>query len=168
MIIANITSTTPVVCNGQINGQSTSSTTGGKPSYTYLWDNGVTTANNTTLNAGTHILTVTDSKGCSDTAKAIITQPAKLVLSLIDTNPAKCYGLSNGEAIVGTTGGNYPYTNYNWSPSTIETDSSVNTLAAGMHKVIVTDTKGCKDTLNNIVITQPDTITLSFTKTMLC
>ncbi|MBK7958662.1 MAG: SprB repeat-containing protein [Bacteroidetes bacterium] len=83
----------------------------------------------------------------------------------MDTNPAKCYGLSNGEAIVGTTGGNYPYTNYNWSPSSAETDSSVNTLAAGMHKVIVTDTKGCKDTLNNIVITQPDTITLSFTKT---
>ena len=84
---------------------------------------------------------------------------------MIDTNPATCFGLSNGEAIVGTTGGNYPYTNYNWSPSSAETDSSVNTLAAGMHKVIVTDTKGCKDTLNGIVIKEPDTISLSFTKT---
>ncbi|MBK7958660.1 MAG: SprB repeat-containing protein [Bacteroidetes bacterium] len=83
-------------------------------------------------------------------------------MSLIDTNPATCFGLSNGGAIVGTAGCNYPYTNYNWSPSTIETDSSVNTLAAGIHKVIVTDSKGCKDTLNGIVIKEKDTLSLSF------
>jgi large repetitive protein len=76
----------------------------------------------------------------------------------------KCFGQSNGEAIVGTAGGNYPYV-YNWAPSSAETDSVVNTLAAGTHRVITTDFKGCKDTLNGIVVKQPDTLTLSFSQT---
>jgi hypothetical protein len=45
---------------------------GGK-SYTYLWDNGQTTATATGLSAGVHTVTLTDGNGCSGTASVTIT-----------------------------------------------------------------------------------------------
>lgn len=163
-IIATIVSVTHVKCFGDSTGIATASVSGGNGPYTYLWNGGGTALTKNNLKAGVHVLTATDTKGCKDTATATITQPNKLIASLVDTNMTKCYKDSNGVAIVAVTGGVYPYT-YNWAPSTTETDSVVNTLKAGIHRVIVVDNNLCRDTLKNIVINQPDTMTFVFTQT---
>lgn len=163
-VVAAINNTIPVTCNGLATGSATASGSGGTPSYSYLWDNGATTATTNTLNAGNRKVIVTDSKGCKDSAFILITQPAVLDVTLNDTNATKCFGSKDGKAIVNVVGGNYPY-NYNWAPAAADNDSIVDTLAAGIYKVIVTDAKGCKDTLSGIVIKQPDSLTLTITQT---
>jgi len=50
-----------------IPGSATTATTGGTPSYTYLWDNGETTAMAVLLSPGLHTVTVTDANSCTDT-----------------------------------------------------------------------------------------------------
>jgi hypothetical protein len=52
------------ICIGGLNGSATVSVLGGSGDYTYLWDNGETTATATGLSSGLHSVTITDSNGC--------------------------------------------------------------------------------------------------------
>ena len=76
---------------GQNNGAITTAITGGGVgSYTFNWNNGSTTMNQTNLSAGTYCLTVTDAAGC------FATQCTTLESGFIlDYEPATC-GLCNG------------------------------------------------------------------------
>ncbi len=110
---ADAVQVTPVVCNGESNGSATVTATGGNGGYTYLWDNGETTATATALNAGLHSVVVTDIKGCSITAQVTITEPDVLEANAVQVTPVVCNGESNGSATVTATGGNGGYT-YLW------------------------------------------------------
>src|SRR5207248_2695316 len=57
-----------VACNGGANGSASVIASGGSiggGNYSYIWSNGVTTAANNGLPAGTYCVTVTDMNGCS-------------------------------------------------------------------------------------------------------
>jgi hypothetical protein len=60
---------------GRNNGQATASVSGGKPPYTYLWNNGATSANVVGLGKGTFSIVIKDSKNCSVTCNLIIVEP---------------------------------------------------------------------------------------------
>ncbi|TDO95638.1 gliding motility-associated C-terminal domain-containing protein [Flavobacterium sp. 245] len=141
----------PVTANGLSNGEATVTPLGGNGGYTYAWDNGETTAQATGLNAGTHTVTVTDSKGCKTTCTVLITQPGVLSCSVVENDPAKCYGDSNGKATVTPVGGNGDYT-YAWDNG--ETTAQATGLNAGTHTVTVTDKLGYKTTCT-VLIGQP-------------
>ncbi|MDQ6471839.1 gliding motility-associated C-terminal domain-containing protein [Flavobacterium sp. LHD-80] len=141
----------PVTANGLSNGEATVTPLGGNGGYTYAWDNGETTAQATGLNAGTHTVTVTDSKGCKTTCTVLITQPDVLSCSVVQNDPAKCYGDSNGKATVTPVGGNGDYT-YAWDNG--ETTAQATGLTAGTHTVTVTDKLGYKTTCT-VLIGQP-------------
>ncbi|MFZ4544240.1 MAG: hypothetical protein ACOYOA_09345, partial [Saprospiraceae bacterium] len=64
VISATVTSVTST--NGT-NGAITITVTGGTSPYTYLWSDGITTANRTNLIAGVYSLIVKDSRQCGDT-----------------------------------------------------------------------------------------------------
>ena len=52
------------ICIGGLNGSATVTILDGSGDYTYLWDNGETTATATGLSGGLHSVTITDSNGC--------------------------------------------------------------------------------------------------------
>jgi gliding motility-associated-like protein len=149
-LTALITSSIDLNCFGQNTGSATVSVSGGTPGYTYLWNNGQTSATASALTAGTYTVTVTDSKGCTAAATVSIVQPPQLNLNVTSVSITSC-GQNNGSASVSASGGTPGYT-YSWSPYG-GTSSTANNLGAGVFVVTVTDTKGCTDTVHITIST---------------
>lgn len=127
------------------------SVTGGTIPYSYLWEGGVTTRNRENLTAGTYTLTVTDSKGCTQTSVSeIMGQTSAFTVSHEKTD-ITCFGLTNGTANISLSGGS-PSFNFLWSDG----NSSQNRtgLSTGSYIVTVTDVQGCI-TSTNFTISQP-------------
>lgn len=160
-LMASISSTTNVSCNGGNNGSATVSASGGTAAYTYSWaPSGGTNATAVNLIAGTYTVTVTDSKGCITQTTANITQPPPLTSSINSSTNVSCFGGNNGTATVTAAGGTGPYT-YLWNTSPAQTGITANNLSAGNYFVTVTDSKGCITTSTAITISEPPLLTVS-------
>ncbi len=144
-----ISTTTNILCNGGKGTVTAGTATGGTSPYTYSWSSaGGTNLIATNLSAGTYTITVSDSHGCTGTAKVTITQPVAI------RDSVTTYGLCNtatDSAKAGVKGGTSPYT-YSWS--TGGTKAAVSGLAAGTYTVTVTDHNGCTSTLTTIITIQ--------------
>ncbi len=150
-----------VLCNGDSTGVIYVTTTGGTPPYTYLWNDGATTEDNTGLQAGQRNVTVTDSKGCTATTGAAVTEPLKLFLNVAIYNDLLCFGDTSGAIDVTANGGVPPYS-YSWSNGTMTEDLS--NLTMGCYTVTVTDANGCSEVLTQC-LTEPTPINSSVTGT---
>ncbi|MFM7768293.1 MAG: HYR domain-containing protein, partial [Bacteroidota bacterium] len=144
---------TDVTCNGAGNGSINLSVSNVATTASYLWSNGATTEDISSLVPGTYTVTVTDG-GCSTTATATIAQPAVLTASTTQTN-VTCNGLSNGAIDLTVAGGNTPYT-YVWSNGA--TSQDISNVVSGTYSVTVTDSKGCVTTAT-ATITAPAVLT---------
>ncbi|HTB32289.1 MAG TPA: choice-of-anchor tandem repeat GloVer-containing protein [Bacteroidia bacterium] len=134
-------------CNGEKTGALTALPSGGTPSYSYLWFPGEgTRSTESDLKAGTYMVTVTDSNGCSVTASATITEPSPIVLKTETGNiKGEKNGSCNGNASVAViSGGVGPY-KYLWSQGNQTTDTIKN-QCAGTYCCTVTDANGCSQT----------------------
>ncbi len=131
-----------VSCATGNDGKATVVATGGTAPYTYSWDNFSILQNPTNLNAGTHIVTVTDASGiCAATASTIVYEPIVLVVTVLQTDSVSCFGGNDGKAQVNLSGGTPPFS-FVWELTTFSGSSPVN-LTAGTHSVTVTDGNGC-------------------------
>ncbi|OWY21306.1 hypothetical protein C7N43_19390, partial [Sphingobacteriales bacterium UPWRP_1] len=137
-------------CSGAANGSATAIVSGGTPIFTFLWDNGETTATASSLTAGIHVVSVTDANGCVRTTSINIPQPSAINCNVTKTN-VSCFGAADGTATVSATGGIAPYT-FLWS--TGATTATITGLAAGGYSVTVTDSNGCQ-CVKSVTITQP-------------
>ena len=164
---ATISSVINASCNSGTDGSATVSATGGVGPYTYSWNTNPiqTSATASNLAVGAYVVTVTDSKGCSITKQATITQPTILVASISASTNALCFGGNGGSATVSATGGSSPY-NYSWNTSPIQIASTANNLTAGVYIVQVTDAHGCTDT-SKVTISQPPALSATTTSTNL-
>ncbi|GAA4322357.1 beta strand repeat-containing protein [Flaviaesturariibacter amylovorans] len=151
---ATISSTTNVACNGGSTGALTAAASGGTPGYNYSWSpSGGTNATATGLTAGAYSVTVSDSKGCTASAPATITQPSALSVSTAKLDVA-CYGGATGTASVSVSGGTgFGTYTYSWSPSG-GTGNAASGLTAGNYTVTITDANSCQAT-RNFTINQP-------------
>ncbi|HIO72599.1 MAG TPA: T9SS type A sorting domain-containing protein [Flavobacteriales bacterium] len=141
-VVATISGSTNVTCNGEMDGTATAFGAGGTGTYVYMWSSGDTIAIASDLDTGTYMVTVTDASGCMDTSSTLITQPAILALTMNSTD-ATC-GNSDGSASVKVAGGTTPYT-YLWNDPGMQTDSTAALLPSGVYIVVVTDGNGCQD-----------------------
>ena len=180
-----------VTCNGANDGSVTITVTSGTGPYIVTVTDGSGTViynqftstpfvpivlNN--LSPDTYSVAVIDQNGCPAAgATAIITEPTKLVTSVVSTSDASCFGLADGSFTFNIDQGTQPY-DMVWSNGTTTvtyTGLSDNTnpgtawqgtisgLAAGTYDITVTDANGCEE-LDQAVIGQPSDLNITFTE----
>jgi len=149
---------------------------GGTAPYSPVWNTGQTTEDICNIPAGQYTVVITDANSCiwADVAD-LVTRPPLRVVSITKPTWAesglpssvdlKCYGDSNGVAVVTISGGKADYT-YRWSDAnnTIHTHSAlidtITGLRAGTYNVTITDSSGCTaDT--TVTLIQPPPVTIS-------
>ena len=145
-----------VDCNGGSDGSVSVNVSGGTSPYLYLWSNGVTTASNANIPAGTYTVTVTDDNGCEAICQLSVSEPPVLSSSAVIT-AVSCNGGSNGAIDLSVSGGVSPYT-YKWS--TTHNTQDISNLIAGTYSVTITDANACS-IQPSFVVTEPIAISIS-------
>ena len=165
LLLANGSSSS-VTCNGVCNGSATVVPSGGTAPYSYSWlsaSSTPSTANTSTIGnlcPGVVTMTVTDSKTCTATYTANITQPPAITLTVTKTN-LNCGNVCNGTASVTATGGIGGFL-YSWAPSG-GSGSQATGLCAGTYTCSVTNNGNCVKTIT-VTITSPPALTVTPTQ----
>ncbi|MGB0982448.1 MAG: T9SS type A sorting domain-containing protein [Saprospiraceae bacterium] len=159
-VIASISASTNVSCNGLSDGRATARGAGGTGGHTYAWSSGQTDSVASNLAAGTYTVTVTDASGCTANTSVIITEPAVLIASISGQTNIDCNGNTTGSATVMGTGGTMNYS-YAWDAAAgNQTTAMASNLGAGTYNVTITDANNC--TANtSVTITEPMALTAS-------
>jgi gliding motility-associated-like protein len=148
---------TATKCAGTSDGlASVSNIAGGSSPFTYQWGpaaNNQTSATATNLAAGTYLVTVTDSKGCTASGTTNVSEPMPITSNFIKVDN-ECFGYENGTAEVVVTGG-VPAFSYNWSNGA--TNSKITGLAADNYYLTITDANGCT-ALDTVFISAPQSV----------
>ena len=121
-------------------------TLGSSVGYTFEWQTTPPQYTNSisNLSAGTYVCNV-GFNGCVDIFSVTLTEPD--IQMNEDVSPT-CYGLTDGDIILNTTGGLAPYT-YIWN--TGDTLSYLSDLDTGTYSVQVIDSYGCIDSATYII-----------------
>lgn len=151
---------THVTCNASTDGTVTLTASGGSGGYTYSDDNVTFSASNTFtgLGAGIHTFYVRDSKNCTNTVSATITEPTALVATANATTFA-CSVTNTKEAATITiavpTTGTAPYQYSFNGGSTFTTTNTLTVNDDGTTQTfsyVVKDANGCVTAPQNISI----------------
>ena len=132
-----VTSTSDEVC-GDGSGSIDLTTTGGANPISYAWNNGETTEDVSSLNAGNYNVVVTDNNGCELNASATVEGEGISVGS--DNISDEICGNASGAIDISFSGGVNPFA-FAWSTGEITED--VSGLSAGTHSVTITGAGGC-------------------------
>jgi hypothetical protein len=147
----NAVDITPASCSGANDGAIIVEALGPSTNYTFIWSNGVTSAINNNIAAGTYSVTATDPIGCTASESFTVGTNAPFLVVLSQVTNVTCFGLENGSASVNVTpSGNYTY---EWSNGA--TTSAINNVAAGTYTIIASDDAGCESSPLSVLITQP-------------
>lgn len=158
--------TQEITCHGSASGAAMVEVIGGIEPYTYLWENGTTTAETTGLLVGNHTITVTDSNDCTAAITVTLEEPAFLDLSLNIDNEISCAGDATGQISLNISGGTEPYT-FQWNDN--QTTSTVANLGAGEYHVTIIDANNCI-TSDRITLEEPAMLSseIVITQELLC
>ncbi len=151
------TSFTDVSCFGFCDGTGTVNANNPNYPFTYQWDNEQTTQTATNLCIGNYKVTVIDRYGCKDTTHVSINTPTEMTFD-ISTDSASCYGVADGSIFLNVNGGTPPYS-FNWSNGAINQNNT--SIGANNYSVTITDNNGCTKSANNIMIYQPNEISVN-------
>ncbi|MBK8621888.1 MAG: PKD domain-containing protein [Saprospiraceae bacterium] len=145
------------ICRGE-SVQLTANGAGGKPGYTYTWDNGLGAGQTKTVNplsTTTYKVVITDTNGCSSSSQTTITVNPQPVL-----NAGQDVEICIGQSVlltVNATNGTTPYV-YTWPnpPGGTGNSKSVSPTTTTTYVVTVTDAKGCTATDDVRVTVNPN------------
>jgi gliding motility-associated-like protein len=161
-MIVNLVSSEDVTCNSGNDGQAVINVTDGTAPYTYSWNtSGETTANPTSLIAGTNTVTITDDNGCTIDFDVDLGEPNALQLISVSSDTIACVDDSVMLYATGAGGSsNYTYTwkssgNFVGTGDTIHvTPTSDNTS----YCVTLSEQCGSPETQECLTITYPEEI----------
>ncbi len=157
-------STTNESSFGANDGTATAMPQGGTPTYSFLWDNLQDGMTGTNFNAGNHVLTVTDSNGCTNITEFEIMRDTSDCSDFgveIATTPTTCHNNANGTATAFPFSGEAPYS-YLWDDQQVG-QTAIN-LSPGFHSVTVNDAGEC-EFIQTLFIESPAELTLMVSTT---
>ncbi len=146
-------------CKGDSIGSATLTVSNGTAPFQYKDGNLSYKSGNvfSTLMAGLHVFTVSDSNNCHATASATINEPVyKLTGNLVITNPL-CFG-GTGSAVIYAGGGNTPY-QYKIDAGGYNLISTFSNLLPKAYIFTIKDWNGCEVPLNGLVV-EPSLLTV--------
>ena len=145
-------SVTDARCFGSSDGTAQIFPQGGAGVYQYQWGDSASQTTNPvgSLKAGTYIVTVTDSRGCTVTVNVTVGQPPLLTVDATHTD-LTCFQNNSGTASAVASGGTPPYS-YMWNDN--ESNSQIANLRATTYMVTATDGHGCRTT-GSTTLNQP-------------
>ena len=153
---------TDVNCYGDSSGLINVSVSGGTPTYSYQWSNGITSEDVANIPAGTYSLTITDANACQTILNNIaVTQPTHALSIAFAPEDVNCYGDYTGTINLSVSGGTPSY-EYFWNSGQINQDLS--NIPAGLYSVTVTDNNDCRIS-GDITISQPANLVANVSKT---
>jgi len=143
-------------CFGEHDGSITlNEVTGGVSPYTYNWNTtggsgiNTTSKDQTGLDIGTYMLTITDAAGCTGEFEWTLTAPDEIIVSIDTQEDPDCApenGDENGTITISASGGDGSFT-YAWTSdndATLVADATTQSdLPGGTYTVVVTDGNGC-------------------------
>lgn len=143
-----------VLCFGGSAGEIRVIISGGILPYEYNWSTGSTDEEILDLSAGMYSLTLTDNNGCEIIDSVSVIQPdAPLSLDYFSRD-VSCFNGSDGSISFIPSGGSGFYT-YSTDGRLFNGSEEQNGLTAGEYTIYVKDFKGCIDSVENVVITEP-------------
>ncbi|MFK7810280.1 MAG: SprB repeat-containing protein, partial [Saprospiraceae bacterium] len=134
--------------------------TSGEAPYTYLWNNGATTAQIENMPAGTYEVAVTDATGCIAEYDEIIIENTGGVQSAIANIAGVGCGSTDGSITLSPQNGEAPYT-YNWislngntegETTNIDGSYAIDELPLGTYNITITDANGCNGAVSLVTV----------------
>ncbi len=129
-------------CDGSNDAEIIISVKNGTPPYFYHWSDNSTDSVLTNISSGFYWCEITDQSGCgiiTDTFE--VTHDNPIQFELIDLISPGCEGSADGMIIISQSGGTEPYS-YIWN--TGDTIQNPVNLSAGIYRVTITDSSGCR------------------------
>ncbi len=160
-------------CKGSSDGEIHVAPAGGWGRLSYSFANlpsGITYANGkySGLGKGVFSINLADSLGCIYSKDVTLAEPTLLTLSTPITTNLLCNGDRTGSIEIAADGGtptyNYMLTGEGISPEITNDGKFLNLPAASNYSITVTDNNGCT-TINQAVITEPETLKLNLSNT---
>lgn len=129
-------------CREGNEGRASVSVQGGTMPYSYLWQDGQTTATADSLSRGNYRVTVSDSNDCRTLATTFIDEPDMLLTVDATQTRQGCFGAQDNEAEVAAQGGSGGSYRYRWSNG--QNTRTATDLDSLVYTVSVTDGNGCQ------------------------
>lgn len=153
LLVAQINTVDPIMCQGECNGSIDIEVSGGTSPYTYSWLNGVTIEDLNGICAGTYQSNVTDFNGCITSTPTVNLDPPEAMHIEVDAvSNVSCDGNTGGSIFLSVEGG-VPEFEYHWN--TGDSLSMLTDLPGGEYNVTVTDANGCTKTIESIKVVEP-------------
>ena len=160
---------TDAACSGANDGGVDITPSGGDGNYTYSWSDGTTTSEDLAgVGAGTYTVTITDGNGCSFISGGfVVSDGVAIVISNVTVTDVLCPEIPTGVIDIDVSGGmpNYTYIWTNNNNDTIGTSQDLIGLRGGTYTVEVTDSKGCTQTSNPILVDEPQPLNVNVSVT---
>lgn len=151
-LVATADSTT---CYGGSDGRGHVQVIGGHGTNRYAWSTNPwqDTPTATNLSRGPYAVTVTDSKGCQNSASIFVEQPTQLQVAYHTTFPS-CFTFQDGNIELTPQDGSPPYT-VSWNTTPVQTNIKATGLGRGVYSYSLKDSKGCEMTGTATLIDPP-------------
>ncbi len=149
--ISGSSSSVATSCPGVNNGTITATGSGGVAPYTYSLDAGPFQASNvfTGVSAGSHTITIRDSRGCQVTINRTVNAGAGITATFTQTTTT-CSSASDGTITVTPTSGTAPYL-YSVDAGPTQTSNVLTGLSVGSHTIVIKDANNCTGTYTRTI-----------------